>query len=44
MHELDDFTKTLDGFNPKEKKEFFVMEDIKREEFMSNKYNLGIQM
>lgn len=44
MRELDDFTKTLDEYNPTEKKEFFVMEDIKREEFLSNRANLGIQM
>jgi len=44
MKELDDFTRTLDEYNPTEKKEFFVMEDIKREEFLSNRANLGIQM
>lgn len=43
MEELDEFTKLLDEFEPKEKKEFFVMEDIKREEFLMYKDNLGIQ-
>lgn len=43
MNELDDFSRELEDFNPKEKKEFFIMEDIKREEFMSYKENLGIQ-
>ena len=42
MNELDDFAKSLDALNPKEKKEFFVMEDIKREEFFCYKENLGI--
>ena len=44
MNDLDTFTKTLDEYNPKEKKEFFIMEDIKREEFMAYKDNLGMQM
>lgn len=44
MNDLDDFTKNLDEHNPKEKKEFFIMEDIKREEFMAYKDNLGMQL
>jgi len=44
MEELDTFTKSLEVFNLKEKKEFFIMEDIKREEFMTIKDNIGIQM
>jgi len=43
MNELDKFSKEIEDFNPKEKKEFFIMEDVKREEFMSFKENLGIQ-
>lgn len=43
MEELDEFTKQLDEFELIEKKEFFVMEDIKREEFLTYKDNLGIQ-
>lgn len=44
MLELDKFTRILDEYNLKDKKEFFVMEDIKREEFMTIKENIGIQM
>ncbi|MCF7866575.1 Lrp/AsnC family transcriptional regulator [Candidatus Woesearchaeota archaeon] len=43
MGELDRFTKELDTYNPKEKKEFFIMEDIKRESFMTHKENIGVQ-
>ena len=42
MNELDEFMISLDEYNPKQKKEFFIMEDIKREEFMTHKENLGI--
>ena len=42
MNELDEFVKSLEEMNPKEKKEYFVMEDIKREEFLCYKDNLGI--
>ncbi len=34
MQELDEFTRAMDEFGPIQKKEFFVMEDIKREEFL----------
>jgi Lrp/AsnC family transcriptional regulator, leucine-responsive regulatory protein len=43
LEELDEFTRKLEEYEPIEKKEFFVMEDIKREEFLSHKENLGIQ-
>lgn len=43
MMELDEFTKQLEQFKILEKKEYFVMEDIKREEFLTNKHNLGVQ-
>ena len=42
MEELDTFTKELDKYELKEKKEFFIMEDVKRESFLSHKENLGI--
>lgn len=42
MQELDVFTKELEEFNPLQKKEFFVMEDIKREEFLVNHALLGL--
>jgi len=42
MQELDEFMQKLDIYEPAEKKEFFVMEDIKREEFLTNKKNIGI--
>lgn len=44
MMELDEFTKQLEQFKIIEKKEYFVMEDIKREEFLTNRQNLGIQL
>ena len=44
MLELDEFSKQLEQFKIIEKKEFFVMEDVKREEFLTNKNNLGIQL
>ena len=43
MNELDEFTRKLDEHGIREKKEFFVMEEIKREEFMAYKDNLGVQ-
>lgn len=43
LEELDEFTGKLEEHEPTEKKEFFVMEDIKREEFLSHKENLGVQ-
>jgi len=42
MQELDEFMQKLDLYEPIEKKEFFVMEDIKREEFLTNRKNIGI--
>ncbi|PIN81718.1 hypothetical protein COV13_00410 [Candidatus Woesearchaeota archaeon CG10_big_fil_rev_8_21_14_0_10_32_9] len=42
MQELDEFMQKLDLYEPAEKKEFFVMEDIKREEFLTNKKNIGV--
>ena len=43
LEELDEFNRKLEEHEPQEKKEFFVMEDIKREEFLSHKENLGVQ-
>ena len=37
MNEMDDFMCSLDSFELLEKKEFFVMEDLKREEFLSKR-------
>lgn len=42
MDELDQFTRAIDEFGPLEKKEFFVMEDIKREEFLGLNPVIGI--
>ncbi len=42
MEELDEFTNKLDEHEPKDKKELYVMEDIKREEFLAHKENLGV--
>lgn len=42
MQELDAFTRALDEFSPVQKKEFFVMEDIKREEFLGLNPVIGI--
>ena len=43
MTELDSFGAELDAQKPLDKKEFFIMEEMKREEFLSYKENLGIQ-
>jgi Lrp/AsnC family transcriptional regulator, leucine-responsive regulatory protein len=42
MQELDEFMRSLEDFNPLQKKEFFVMEDLKREEFLGNDAVFGI--
>jgi len=42
MQELDEFMRSLEDFGPMQKKEFFVMEDLKREEFLGNDIVLGI--
>ncbi|MGV8162693.1 MAG: Lrp/AsnC family transcriptional regulator [Candidatus Nanoarchaeia archaeon] len=42
MEELDGFMRELEDFNPLQKKEFFVMEDLKREEFLGNSTVVGI--
>lgn len=42
MQELDFFTRELEEFNPVQRKEFFVMEDIKREEFLGISPIIGI--
>lgn len=39
MHEMDDFMRTLEEFEPLQKKEFFIMEDLKREAFLSGMEN-----
>ncbi len=41
MYEMDLFTKELEAYEPQEKKEFFVMEDLKLEEFLTYKKNIG---
>ena len=35
LEEMDGFMKSLEAFEPTQKKEFFIMEDLKREEFLS---------
>jgi DNA-binding Lrp family transcriptional regulator len=35
MNEMDEFMRSLDTFEPIQKKEFFIMEDLKREEFLA---------
>ncbi len=42
MEELDEFMHCLEDFNPLQRKEYFVMEDLKREEFLGNSGVLGI--
>lgn len=42
IYELDLFSRDLDEHNVTEKKEFFIMEEIKREEFLSYRPNIGI--
>jgi len=37
MNEMDEFMKSLEKYEPLQKKEFFIMEDLKREEFLSGK-------
>jgi DNA-binding Lrp family transcriptional regulator len=37
MNEMDEFITKLDTYEPIQKKEFFIMEDLKREEFLSTK-------
>jgi len=36
MRELQEFSESLEGYNIRNKQEFFVLEDIKREAFMSD--------
>lgn len=43
IRELDEFTRSLEDYKLKEKKEFLIMEDVKREEFLMHKDNLGVQ-
>ncbi|MCF7872508.1 Lrp/AsnC family transcriptional regulator [Candidatus Woesearchaeota archaeon] len=40
---FDEFTKQLEQYEIQDKKEFFIMEEMKREEFMTYKENIGIQ-
>lgn len=42
LEELDRFSRKLDEFELKEKQEFFVMEDLKREEFLC--YNKALNI
>jgi DNA-binding Lrp family transcriptional regulator len=44
MKDLNEFCENLESFGIEEKKDFFVLEDLKREEFLSNIKNLGIVM
>ncbi len=39
LDEFDEFNKELELFNVLDKKEFFLMEDLKREDFLSHKEN-----
>jgi DNA-binding Lrp family transcriptional regulator len=43
LEELDVFSRQIDEFEVKEKQEFFVMEDLKREEFLSYNNNLALK-
>ena len=40
--ELDQFTNELENFNIKERKDLFIMEELKKEEFLSYKENIGV--
>ncbi len=42
LEELDKFTRQLEDFDFQEKQEFFVMEDLKREEFLTYRKNLNV--
>ncbi|MGV8169561.1 MAG: Lrp/AsnC family transcriptional regulator [Candidatus Nanoarchaeia archaeon] len=42
MEELDEFMRALEEFSPLQRKEFFVMEDLKREEFLVNSSAIGL--
>ena len=46
MNEMDEFMRSLDAFEPIQKKEFFIMEDLKREEFLAGttEYPLKTQL
>lgn len=41
--EFDVFLEELEEFNPLTKKEFFVMEELRKESFLTHKPNLGVQ-
>ena len=43
MNEMDEFMKSLEIFEPANKKEFFIMEDLKREEFLTGKEEYPIR-
>ncbi|MFH1505773.1 MAG: Lrp/AsnC family transcriptional regulator [archaeon] len=42
MKELQEFGEKIDYFNIEQKQDFFVLEDLKREEFLSFKSGLGV--
>ena len=42
LQEMDEFTCKLEQFSIKDKKEFFIMEEMKREEFLTYKKNLEL--
>ena len=46
MNEMDEFITKLEEYEPQQKKEFFIMEDLKREEFLSGQqeYPLRTQL
>ena len=43
MNEMDEFMRSLDAFEPIQKKEFFIMEDLKREEFLSGERDYPVK-
>ncbi|MFP4567692.1 MAG: Lrp/AsnC family transcriptional regulator [Candidatus Woesearchaeota archaeon] len=43
MNEMDEFMRSLDEFEPLQKKEFFIMEDLKREEFLADKQDYPLK-
>ncbi len=43
IEELDVFSKKLENYDLEDKKEFFVLEELKKEEFLTHTPNLGVR-
>ncbi len=42
LDDFDEFNKEIDKYGVTAKKELFIMEDLKREEFLSHRENIGL--